>query len=270
MRVADKVLVITGGGNGIGRELALQALARGARVAAVDLREESLDALASAAGAGERLSVHVADVTSRERVAALPEEVAARHGAVDGIINNAGIIQPFVRLAELDLDVIDRVIDVNLRGTLNMVKAFLPALLARPQAHITNLSSMGGFLPVPGQLVYCASKAAVKLMTEGLHAELADTRVGVTVVMPGAVNTGIAENSGVAIPGAEGVGDSMMAAPAAVARAILDGMERGRLYVLPGRDSRFLSVAMRVAPRWTMRLVERQMKGLLDGPSSAG
>ena len=264
MRVKDKVLAITGGGSGIGRELVLQSLERGARVAAIDLREENLESVASEAAAGERLSMHVVDVTARERVAALPQEVAARHGAVDGIINNAGIIQPFVRLGELAFDSIDRVFDVNVHGTLNMVKAFLPALLERPEAHITNLSSMGGFLPVPGQLIYCASKAAVKVMTEGLHAELAGTCVGVTVVMPGAVDTHIGENSGVRTPTAPNMRVHPLAAPSAVARAILDGIEQDRLYVLPGRDTRFLNVAMRVAPKWTMRMIERQMKSLLD------
>ena len=101
MRLEGKILVITGGASGIGRELVLQSLARGAQVAAVDLREEGLEALASLAGAGRRLSIHVADVTSRARVATLPQEVAALHGAVDGLINNAGIIQPFVRIGEL-------------------------------------------------------------------------------------------------------------------------------------------------------------------------
>lgn len=100
-------------------------------------------------------------------------------------------------------------------------------------------------------------------MTEGLHAELAETNVGVTVVMPGAVETPIGENSGVQMPAAPNMRAHTLAAPSAVARAILDGMERGHLYVLPGRDARFLNVAMRVAPKWTMRLIEKQMRELL-------
>jgi short-subunit dehydrogenase len=127
--------------------------------------------------------------------------VIAAHGVVDGLINVAGIIRPFVKLNELDYDVIQRVINVNLYGTIHMVKAFLPHLLERPVAHIANVSSMGGFLPVPGQTIYGASKAAVKLMTEGLYAELLDTNVGVSVVFPGAVATEITSNSGVEMPG---------------------------------------------------------------------
>jgi short-subunit dehydrogenase len=70
------------------------------------------------------------------------------HGSVDGIINNAGIIQPFVDIVDLEMDTIKKVIDINFYGTLYMVKSFLPILLKRPEAHILNVSSMGGFMPI--------------------------------------------------------------------------------------------------------------------------
>ena len=198
MKVQNKVIVVTGGGNGIGRELVLNLLARGASVAAVDVNESALGETVKFAGdKKDKLSTHVVNITDKVAVAALPEQVIARHGAVDGLINNAGIIQPFVKVNELDFAAIERVMDVNFYGTLYMTKAFLPHFLKRPEAHITNLSSMGGFLPVPGQSVYGASKAAVKLLTEGLHSELLNTNVRVTVVFPGAIGTNIAANSGV-------------------------------------------------------------------------
>ena len=102
MKLDDKVIVVTGAGSGMGRELALALLGRGARVAAVDLRAESLEQTAALAAAGQRLSVHVLDVTDRAAVEALPDQVIAAHGTVDGVINNAGIIQPFVTFEELD------------------------------------------------------------------------------------------------------------------------------------------------------------------------
>ena len=191
MKVRGKVLVVTGAGSGMGREITLELLRRGARVAAVDLRPEGLEGTAGLARPRERLSTHVLDITDREAVAALPDEVTAAHGVVDGIVNNAGIIQPFITVEELDYATIDRVLAVNLMGTIQMVKAFLPRLKERPQAHIANVSSMGGFLPVPGQVMYGASKAAVKLLTEGLYAELLETPVGVSVIMPGAAATNI-------------------------------------------------------------------------------
>lgn len=126
---------------------------------------------------------------------AFANKVVAEHGHVDGIINNAGIIQPFVDLNDLGMDRIERVLNINFYGTLYMVKAFLPFLLERPEAHIVNVSSMGGFLPVPGQSIYGASKAAVKLMTEALHSELKGTNVSVSVVIPGGIATDIKKNS---------------------------------------------------------------------------
>ena len=199
MKVQNKVIVVTGGGNGIGRELVLNLLSRGARVAAVDIDESGLQETARLAeDKKDKLSMHIVNITDRDAVAALPEQVIAQHGAVDGVINNAGIIQPFVRVQELGYDAIERVMNVNFYGTLYMTKAFLPHLLKRPEAHIVNLSSMGGFLPVPGQSLYGASKAAVKLLTEALNSELKTTNVGVTVVFPGAIGTNIAVNSGVA------------------------------------------------------------------------
>lgn len=266
MKLKDKVIVITGGGSGIGRALVYDALNRGAKVAAVDLRAKSLDETAALAGAGERLSVHAADITDRAAVADLPAEILNRHGSVDGLINNAGVIQPFVPIADLGTEEIDRMIAVNLMGPINVTKAFLPELLRRPQAHIANVSSMGGFIPFPGQSMYGAAKAGVKLFSEGLYAELIDTNVGVSVVMPGAVATDIALNSGVdmgAATGSEAAASSALPADQA-ARIILDGIEANRLHIYVGRDSRMLNLMVRIAPAWAIRTIQKKMKAMID------
>ncbi len=266
MELADKSVVVTGGGNGIGRQVVLGLLRRDARVAAVDIRQESLDETAGLANAGDRLSTFAVDITDRAATAALPEKVVAAHGAVDGLINVAGIIQPFVKLNELDYDVIERVINVNLYGTIHMVKAFLPYLLERPVAHVANVSSMGGFLPVPGQTIYGASKAAVKLMTEGLYAELLETTVGVSVVFPGAVATEITSNSGVDVPNMDNIDQSKVrtTSPEDAATIILDGIEADDLHIFVGRDSKTMSLLTRVAPRRATHLIYKQMKDLLS------
>ncbi|HNV10548.1 MAG TPA: SDR family oxidoreductase, partial [Propionibacteriaceae bacterium] len=207
--VAGKVFVVTGGGSGIGREVVLALLKRGARVAAVDLSAERLAGTVELAGRdADRLTTHVVNVTDGDAVALLPHEVIDAHGAVDGLLNVAGIIQKFVHFNELEVADIDRVLSVNFWGVVHMVQAFLPHLLERPQAALLNVSSMGAFIPVPGQTVYGASKAAVKLLTEGLHAELRGTPVRVTVVFPGAVATSITENSGVHVPAVAGANDN--------------------------------------------------------------
>jgi short-subunit dehydrogenase len=171
-----------------------------------------------------------------------------------------------VRLNDLDYEVIDRVLRVDLYGTIHVVKAFLPHLLQRPEAHLANVSSMGGFLPVPGQTMYGAAKAAVKLMTEGLYAELLETSVGVSMILPGAVETNITTNSGVDIPKTPGDGESSFKALPArdAARIILDGIEANRLHILVGRDAKMMYLASRVAPKRATHLIQRQMKALLD------
>lgn len=266
MKVAGKVIVVTGGGNGIGRQVVLELVRRGAHVAAVDVRQDGLDETVRLAAAGDRLATFQVDITDRVAVEALPEQVVGVLGAVDGLINVAGIIQPFVRLADLDYEVVERVIGVNLYGTLHTVKAFLPHLLQRPVAHVANVSSMGGFLPVPGQTIYGASKAAVRLMTEGLYAELLETNVGVSVVFPGAVKTEITANSGVDRPGSGGsTKGSRLPITAAdeAARIIIEGIEDDRLHIFVGKDSRILNLLNRLAPRRSTHLIQRQMKGLL-------
>lgn len=268
MKVANKVIVVTGAGNGMGREMTLNLLRKGAMVAAVDINEEALKQTATLAGAsGSDLAIYPLDITRKELVEALPAQVIARFGAVDGIINNAGVIQPFVKLADLPYEKIDFVMKVNLYGTLYMVKAFLPHLVARPVAHIANVSSMGGFLPVPGQTVYGATKAAVKLMTEGLYSELLDTPVRVTIVFPGAIGTNITANSGVAAPtmAAEGAKKSTYKTmdPAVAAEMIIDAIEQDKYSVHVGSDSSLMDKLYRLNPKGAAGMIYKQMKSLL-------
>ncbi|MET7403336.1 SDR family oxidoreductase [Dactylosporangium sp. NPDC005572] len=265
MQLAQKVVVVTGAGSGIGRAVALEAVRRGASVAAVDHNPQTLAETAeTAAAAGGAMSVHELDVTDRAAVEALPAAVAERWGAVDGLIHCAGIIQPFTRLKDLDFATIDRVFAVNWSGTLYLTKAFLPVLLERPVGHIVNVASMGGFLPVPGQTIYGASKAAVKLLTEGLHAECAGTAVRVTVVFPGGVATNITTNSGVNIPVAGDTANRKITTPERAANDILDGMERDAYRVLIGGDARLMDRLYRLNPRRAASLIAEKMQDLLQ------
>lgn len=267
MKVLNKVFVVTGAGGGIGGSLVLELLARGAKVAAVDLREESLASIKEKAGdAADRLSLHPLNITDKASVGQLPDVVVAAFGSVDGLINCAGIVQPFVKVADLDYEAIERVMNVNFYGTLYMTKAFLPLLLTRPEAHLANVSSMGGFLPVPGQSVYGASKAAVKLLTEGLYAELLSTNVRVSVVFPGATATDITKNSGVAAPTVAGdKAPSFTMLPASeAARIIIDGIEANKPQIFTGKDSRIMNKLYRLNPVYATKLIAKQMKSLLE------
>jgi short-subunit dehydrogenase len=267
MKVQNKVIVVTGGGSGMGRELALHLLSKGAKVAAIDINEKTLqETVAMANGEKNSLATFVVDITSKASVEKLLNDAIDRFGAVDGIINNAGIIQPFIKVNDLSYEAIERVINVNLYGTLYMAKTFLPHLLTRPEAHIVNISSMGGFLPVPGQTIYGASKAAVKLLTEGLHSELSGTNVKVTVVFPGAVNTNISKNSGLTNPRQSSAQNksAKVLLPAKAAQIIVEGMEENRYRVLVGNDAKVMDRFYRFNPQSAAKMIGKKMKGLLS------
>lgn len=266
MRVKDKIFLVTGGGNGMGRELVLNLLSKGAKVIAVDINEDALkETVALAWQTQKSLTTFICDITSREAVEQLLKGVLEIYGAVDGIINNAGIIQPFVRLNDLSLEAIERVINVNLFGTLYITKTFLPHLLSRPEGHVVNVSSMGGFLPVPGQTIYGATKAAVKLMTEGLGAELNGTNVKVTVVFPGAIRTNISANSGLKENPASGAdeGKYKILLPSEAANIIIDAVERDLPRVFVGKDSKFMDLIYRISPKFATNFISGKMKDLL-------
>jgi len=268
MKVQNKVIVVTGGGSGMGRELELHLLSKNAKVVTVDINESALQETVSlAASKKDSLKTFVVDITNKTAVEQLLKNAVDAFGFVDGIINNAGIIQPFIKVSELNYETIERVMNINFYGTLYITKTFLPHLLTRPEAHIVNISSMGGFLPVPGQTIYGASKAAVKLFTEGLHSELANTNVKVTVVFPGAVNTNITKNSGLNMPTQPKTETKSMKtlSAAKAAEIIIHGMENDRYGVLVGKDASFMDFIYRLNPKRAASFINKKMEGLLSG-----
>lgn len=266
MKIRDKVFVVTGGANGMGRQVALLLVAKGARVAVVDVDVAGLkETAALTAPQAGRISTHVVDVAERSATSALPDAVVAAHGAVDGLVNVAGIIHRFARLNDLEFGEIERVLNINLYGVLNVTKAFLPYLLKRPTAHITIVSSMASYAPVPGQAIYGASKAAVKMLAEGLNSELRDTNVRVSVVFPGAVKTDIAVNSGaMTLDENEATARSMRMLPSKVAAAkIVRGIEKDSRRVFVGLDALLLDKLNRLTPASAAKLIWSQMRDVL-------
>lgn len=265
MDIAEKVFVVTGAGAGIGREVALEILRRGGRVAGVDINKDGLAETGRLASAStdNYFPVRI-DLTNRKSVASLPSKVEKAVGPVDGIVNVAGIIQPFVRINDLSFEAIDRVMNVNFHGPLNLIKAFLPGLLERPVAHVCNVSSMGSFAPVPGQTLYGASKAAVNLLSEGLRSELRGTRVGITVVYPGAVGTNIAANSGLDLPaGSSDAPQRKMVAPADAGRSIVDAIAHDKKRITIGSDAQTMWAMNRIHPDLASNMIYQGMKDLL-------
>lgn len=270
MNAQGKVVVVTGAGNGMGREVTLELIRRGARVAAVDINHDALNQTAQLVAAGAMLSTHVVNVADLPQVAALPAAVIAAHGQVDGLINVAGIIHKFKKVQDLSYEEIQRVFNINFFGVVYMVKEFLPHLLQRPTAQILNVSSMGGYVPVPGQTMYGASKAALKLLTEGLRSELKGSNVGVSLLFPGAIATNIAVNSGIMTAAesesmAKQAGNKFKSTPAPVAgKLIVDAFEQNPFHAFAGSDAKTMDIMSRIAPEYAANLIQSQMASLLS------
>lgn len=262
MQITGRVFVVTGAGNGMGREVALELVRRGATVAAVDLSEEALERTAALSIDPARVTTHRVDVTDADVVAGLPDAVGGAHGDIDGLINIAGIIHRFVPSSELSREEQQRVFEVNFWGTVNMCQAFLPVLLGRPEASVTNMSSLSALVAFAGQTVYGASKGAVKQYTEGLYQELRGSSVAVSAIFPGNISTEISKNSGVAMIDAGGR-KVRATTPRDAGKAIVSGIERGKFRILVGSDAKLLDCMVRVAPRMTTNLIARQMASVL-------
>ncbi len=189
MRLADRVAIITGGGQGIGRAAALRFAAEGARVVVADINEQAARAAAEAIhqGGGEALAIAV-DVTSRPAVDALVEQTLGAWGQVDILVNNAGILRD-ARLVKMSEDEFDAVIAVNLKGVFNCTQAVAPHMIERGYGRIVNTSSVVGLYGNFGQTNYVAAKAGVIGMTKVWARELGRKGITVNAVAPGFIAT---------------------------------------------------------------------------------
>ncbi len=260
MKVTGKTIVVTGAGGGVGRELVKELVKRDVKVAAIDINDAALEETLKSVDNSKNVTVHKVDLTDYDAVTKASQEIISKYGKIDGVINNAGIIQPFVHINDLDLKKIQLVMNVNFYGTLHMVKAFLPHLLERDEAHILNVSSMGGFLPVPGQVAYGASKSAVMLLSEGLYSELLGTNVHITVVFPGGINTDIAKNSGIENmekSAQDSKAAKMLLSPNEAANQIIDAMESNKCRVYIGKDSKLMNFLFKFVPKFALKTINK-------------
>ncbi len=261
---ADRVVVVTGGAGGIGRALCARFLDSGARVAALDLDGEGLDELARDLGSERLMTVRV-DITNPDQTRSALDEVIARYGSVDVLVNNAGLVHRS-SFRETEPSVFRRVMEVNYFGSINVTKAALPSLIER-RGVIVVISSVAGLVPLFGRSGYSASKHALHGLFESLRAELADDGVDVLMVCPSFTTTPFEaralgpQGERVARPRSK-VGKE--ATPESVAAAIHDAtLARRRLLVLSpvGKVAVWLS---RIAPSLYQRSMTKSLKSELE------
>ena len=233
---------------------------------AVDINQQNLEETVKLANVDEkRLSTMVVDISSADQVKDLPEKIVAYHGKIDGLFNNAGIIQPMVHFDELKPEFIQKICSINTFGLFNMTRAFLPYLKQSDEGFLINTSSMGGFLPVHGQAIYGASKSAVKLFTEALYAELFETNINVSVVFPGTIATSIAKNSGLEMPtGDQPKSKIKMTSANDAAKIIINGVEKEKLRIFVGKDAKAMDIYYRLFPVKAIKMMQKMLKSVLE------
>ncbi|AGN88061.1 SDR family oxidoreductase [Enterobacter sp. R4-368] len=220
----DKVIVITGASSGIGEGMARELGNAGAKVLLGARRRERIEAIAaeirSAGGIAEAREL---DVTSRQSMASFVQAALDKWGRVDVLINNAGVM-PLSPLAAGKQDEWERIIDVNIKGVLWGIGAVLPVMQAQGSGQIINIGSIGALSVVPTAAVYCASKFAVRAISDGLRQESPNIRV--TCVNPGVVESELA--STITHPETRAAMDvyrSVALKPADIARAVRQVIE---------------------------------------------
>ncbi|WP_313396543.1 SDR family oxidoreductase [Pantoea septica] len=223
--MSNKVILITGASSGIGAGIARELAASGATLLLGARRVDRLETLAAELKQqGAEVAVAALDVTSRASVQQFAEVALEKWGRIDVMVNNAGVM-PLSPLASLKVDEWDQMIDVNIKGVLYGIAAALPPMLARKAGHIINIASIGALSVSPTAAVYCATKFAVRAISDGLRQE--NTQLRVTCIHPGVVESELA--STITDPAAAALMDdyrSIALQPAAIGRAVRFAIEQ--------------------------------------------
>jgi NAD(P)-dependent dehydrogenase (short-subunit alcohol dehydrogenase family) len=270
---AGMQVLITGAASGIGRACALAMGERGLRLLLTDIDAAGLaETCRMVEAAGGTVAVQrVADVTQIDAVTALAAEVHAQHGALDVLMNVAGV-GVFGVVEDMQHADWRRVIDVNLWGTIHTVEAFVPAMIQARRGHLVNIGSLAGLVGMPFHSAYITSKWAVVGLSEALRCDLHQHRIGVSVVCPGAVATPMRYSA--AILGIDPQRPELLAlrqrfdrqavTPETVARLACAAIERNRFLVRTSWDVVLLHALQRFTPRLS-RLIMNQASRYLSG-----
>jgi len=257
-----KKVLITGGSSGIGKAVALHLAGWGADVAIAARDEVKLEATLSEMRAqhtlygrqGTFISVKL-DVGDKESVQSEVPMVPERLGGLDVLINNAGIARPGY-IQDIPEDVFEEMMRVNYFGTVNVTRALLPHFTAQRHGHISNVSSVAGFVGIFGYTAYAASKFAICGFTDCLRQELLPHGVGMSLVFPPDTRTPQLEYENTFKPAETKAiaGNVKLLEPEAVAQSMLEGIVAGRYHILPGASTKFTYFMYRHFP-WLVRWV---------------
>lgn len=264
----ESVVVITGAASGIGRSLAVRLSKEPiAGIAISDVNTEGLtETEKMISDANLKVTTHKVNVADEEEMRQFADEVVSRHGRVTHIINNAGVALGG-SVAEVSLDDMRWLMDINFWGVVYGTKFFLPYLEKEKSAHIVNFSSLFGIIAPPGQATYCASKFAVRGFTESLRHELENTNINISVVHPGGVKTNIANNARIGKNvrlseeevkkrRAKENRNLSRTTPDQAAEIIVKGIKAKNPRILIGIDARLLSWITRIFPRRYFSIID--------------
>jgi len=259
-QLRGRVAVVTGAASGIGRAVAVLLARKGCQLALVDVNQAGLRETARAVEAeGRKASLHGVDVADADAMRALPEQVVAEHGHVHVLVNNAGVALD-ARFEESSLEDLQWIVGINFWGVIHGCKFFLPYLRREREAHIVNLSSLFGIMGVPANSAYCATKFAVRGLSEALWTEISAEGIGVTSVHPGGIRTNIARAARSApgtdpTPRIEGFDRVARTSPERAAEQIVRGIERGAQRVRIAPETYVGDWLKRLFPSGTQRLL---------------
>ena len=249
-----KLAVITGAGSGIGRALALQLNRDGCALRLSDINPKGLDETLQLLERGDvSTQTQVLDIADKAAVHAWADQIAAEHGHIDILINNAGVAL-VATVEESSYEDIEWLMNINFWGVVYGTKAFMPLLRKAKQGHLVNLSSIFGIVGIPTQSAYNAAKFAVRGYTEALRHELEGSNVHVCCVHPGGIKTNIALNSRSADDTSEreerNANFEKMArtTPESAAGQIIAAIEKKKKRLLIGSDAKFVSLVSRLFP----------------------
>ncbi|HQR19263.1 MAG TPA: SDR family oxidoreductase [Burkholderiaceae bacterium] len=251
---SGKVAVVTGAASGIGRGLATELAARGARLALSDVSATGL--AETAAMCRSEVRTYRVDVAQRQAVFEHADAVLRDFGAVDYLFNNAGVALK-ATFEHATLEEIDWQLSINLYGVIYCAKAFLPSMLARRSGCIVNISSTAGLIGFPGIAAYCISKFGVRGLTETLSRELEGTGVTAVSVHPGGVRTQIAASArktasagAIEVETGRSLEKMLVTPPEVCAAEILAGVARGRRRIFPAKYATTFRLISYLPPRW--------------------